>query len=97
MGEHPHTRSTTVPRLPKYPTRRAFRLLVGCCVLSHPAEAIKIRGPITLSILTFFVALFATQNDDKTSSLTCSAHPNLLSNAPHTAKTIVWLFVASIH
>ena len=27
--------------------------MVGCCVLSHPAEAIKIRGPIALSILIF--------------------------------------------
>ena len=31
---------------------------------SHPAEAIEIWGPITLSISIFFIALFATQNNE---------------------------------
>ena len=33
-------------------------------MFSYPAKAIEIRGPIAISILFFFVAPFATKNDE---------------------------------
>jgi hypothetical protein len=50
-------RHRPAPRLyNKYPNDAANFWLVVVC--SHPAEAIEIRGPILLSFLIFFVALF---------------------------------------
>jgi hypothetical protein len=43
MGEHPHTHSTTVPHPPKYPTHRAFRLLIGCLGKTGECLYIEVR------------------------------------------------------
>jgi hypothetical protein len=46
-----------------YPNKvkAVFRLIV---LPSHPEKAIKIRGPIALSIFIFFIIPFTTQSDE---------------------------------